>query len=263
MDFAIKGKTALVAAASRGLGFAAANELAREGANLVICSRSQERIEAAAQQIRRGHGVTVEAVAADLRFPEQIDAVIAQAKQAFGSVDILITNAGGPPAGYFNDLTVADWQAGFEITVLSALRLIHGTIPMMRAQKWGRIVNILSISVKQPIPGLLLSNALRPGLVGLAKSLADEVAAEGITINNVCPGWTQTERVDELMAFRARQKGISPEQAAAEISTNIPMQRMGRPDEPAALIAFLCSDRASYITGTTIPVDGGAYRGLM
>ncbi|HHL73182.1 MAG TPA: SDR family oxidoreductase, partial [Bacteroidetes bacterium] len=177
--------------------------------------------------------------------------------------DILVTNAGGPPAGFFEDIDDESWALGFERTMMSAIRLIRAALPHMREKKWGRIVAITSISVKQPIPGLLLSNALRPGVVGMAKSLADEVALDGITINAVCPGWTATERVDEILQARAESRGISKQEAAAEIEQSIPMRRMAKPEELAAMVTFLCSARASYITGTTIQVDGGAFRGLM
>ncbi|MFQ5630355.1 MAG: SDR family oxidoreductase [bacterium] len=263
MDFGIKGKTALVAAASQGLGFAAARELATEGANVVMCSRNQEKIEAAAEQMRQNSGVAIEPVVADVRKNEDIMKIIDKTVESFGGIDILITNAGGPPAGNFDDISDDGWLSGVELTMLSAIRFIRGVLPYMKKSNWGRIVNILSISVKQPIAGLLVSNTIRPGLVGLSKTLADEVAANGITVNNVCPGWTKTERVDGLMAIRAQKQRISIEEASADIVNNVPMQRMGKPEELAALIAFLCSERASYITGATIPVDGGAYRGLM
>lgn len=263
MDFGLKGKTAMVAAASQGLGFAAAQELGREGANLVICSRSKSNIEAAARRIHESTGAEVLPLVADVRETGQIDELIKKAQQQFNQVDILVTNAGGPPAGFFDDISDERWLAGVELTLLSTIRLIRCVLPQMKKNNWGRVVNILSISVKQPISGLLVSNTLRPGLVGLAKSLADEVAATGITVNNVCPGWTKTERVQELLLARADKQGVTPERAGAEIVAGIPMQRMGEPKELAALIAFLCSDRASYVTGTTIPVDGGAYQGLM
>lgn len=263
MDFEIANKTAIVAAASQGLGFAAALDLAREGVKLAICSRNRDNIEAAARRIRQEAGAEVLAAVADVRKPKDLENLIRQTHDAFHSIDILVTNAGGPPAGLFADISDEGWHAGVELTMMSTIRLIRGVLPFMQQKKWGRIVNILSISVKQPITGLLVSNTLRPGLVGLAKSLADEIAGDGITINNVCPGWTKTERVEELMQARANKQGITPKQASENIIANIPMQRMAEPKELAALIAFLCSARASYLTGTTIPVDGGAYRGLM
>lgn len=191
MDFGLKGKTAMVAAASQGLGFAAAQELGREGANLVICSRSKSNIEAAARRIHESTGAEVLPLVADVRETGQIDELIKKAQQQFNQVDILVTNAGGPPAGFFDDISDERWLAGVELTLLSTIRLIRCVLPQMKKNNWGRVVNILSISVKQPISGLLVSNTLRPGLVGLAKSLADEVATTGITVNNVCPGWTK------------------------------------------------------------------------
>lgn len=262
MQFGLTGKTALVVASSQGLGYAAALELAREGAKVVICSRDQSRIEQAASRIIKETSADVLPLVADLRQADDITKLVAQARQHFGGIDILVTNAGGPPAGYFGDIDDQSWSAGFELTLLSVVRLIRQVLPDMRQRKWGRIVNIVSISVKQPIAGLLISNAIRPGLIGMAKSLADEVATEGITVNNVCPGWTRTERVEQLLRARSEREGISLAAAEKGIVDSIPMKRMGEPDELAALIAFLCSSRASYLTGTTIQVDGGAFRGL-
>ncbi len=264
MDLGLKGKTAVVAAASRGLGFAAALELAKEGAQVVICSRQAQHVEEAAEKIARETGGTVLPVVADVAAEPQIKSLIETAVDRFGTVHILVTNAGGPPPGNFADFQEeAPWEMTYHLTLMSAIRMIRHALPHMQHQKWGRIVNILSLSVKQPFSGLLLSNTFRPGLVGFAKSLADEVAEQGITVNNVCPGWTRTERVQELLQARAQKQGIPVEQVAEEIERNIPMKRMGRPEELAALIAFLCSERASYITGATIQVDGGSFRGIM
>ena len=194
---------------------------------------------------------------------DDVERLVNDVRQKFGGIDILVTNAGGPPAGFFDDLDDEGWQNGFDLTMMSAVRFIRQVLPGMKENGWGRIINILSISVKQPIPGLLISNAIRPGLVGFAKSLADEVATQGITVNNVCPGWTSTERVGEILEARAQKSGQATDEIEAEIVGDVPMKRMGRPEELAALIAFLSSDRASYITGTTIQVDGGAHHGLM
>ncbi len=263
MNFGIRNKVALVAAASRGLGYATAMELAREGAQVAVCGRDEQRIHRAAAELSASTGGRILPVVADVEKAQDCEYFIAQAAETLGSVDILVTNAGGPPAGFFDDIDDESWALGFERTMMSAIRLIRAALPHMREKKWGRIVAITSISVKQPIPGLLLSNALRPGVVGMAKSLADEVALEGITINAVCPGWTATERVDEILQARAESRGISKQEAAAEIEQSIPMRRMAKPEELAAMVTFLCSARASYITGTTIQVDGGAFRGLM
>ena len=263
MDFQIAEKTAIVTAASRGLGFAAAMELAREGANVVICSRKASHIEAAAAKIIKATNAIVIPHVADVAYKPDIERLVANTVDKFGTVEILVTNAGGPPPGFFADFDDEHWKKSFHLTLMSAVHLIQAVLPHMKKQKWGRIVNIVSLSVKQPFQGLLMSNVFRPGVVGLAKSLADEVAADGITVNNALPSWTRTERVQELMLAKAKRLGISVAEAAAEIEKNTPMRRMGEPEELAALIAFLCSERAGYITGVSIPVDGGAYRGLM
>jgi len=263
MDLQISEKTAIVTAASRGLGFAAAMELAREGANVVICSRKAAHVEQAAKKIKDATNAIVVPQVANLAYKPDIERLVATTVSEFGTADILVTNAGGPPPGSVADFSEEHWKKGFQLTLMSAVHLVQAVLPHMKKQKWGRIVNIVSLSVKQPIKGLLLSNVFRPGVVGLAKSLADEVAADGITINNVLPSWTRTERVQELMLAKAKRLGISVAEAAAEIEKNTPMQRMGEPEELAALIAFLCSERASYITGASIPVDGGAYRGIL
>ncbi len=264
MELGLIGRTAVVAAASRGLGFAAAMELAREGANVVICSRKASHIEKAAEKIVKATNAVVVPAVADVAHEPDIRRLITTAVEKFGNIDILVTNAGGPPPGNFEDFADEEpWERAYRLTLMSAIRMIRHALPHMKKQNWGRIVNILSVSVKQPIQGLLLSNTFRPGIVGFAKTLADEVAQHGITINNVCPSWTRTERVEELLMHIAKREGIAPGEAAARIEEHIPMKRMGQPEELAAVIAFLCSERASFITGATIPVDGGSYRGLM
>ena len=265
MELGILGRTAIVAASSRGLGFAAALELAHEGANVVICSRKASHIEKAAEKIINETNAVVLPIVADVMHEPDIRNLVQKTVEKFGAVDILVTNAGGPPPGNFADFDDDEepWDRAYRLTMMSTVRMIRHVLPHMKEQEWGRIVNILSISVKQPIQGLLLSNTFRPGLVGMAKTLADDLAPYGITINNVCPGWTRTERVEELLTERAKRQGISYGEAEKQVVGNIPMKRMGEPAELAALIAFLCSERASYITGATIPVDGGAYRGLM
>jgi len=263
MDLGLNGKVAVVTAASRGLGFAAAMELAREGANIAICSREKSSIEKAAAEIEKATGVSTLPVVTDVKHENEISSLISATVQHFGQLDILVTNAGGPPAGYFDDIDDTGWLAGFELTMLSATRLIRAALPHMKRQQWGRVVNILSISVKQPIAGLMISNALRPALVGLAKSLADEVAEQGITVNNVCPGWTKTERITEIINARAQAHNCTTEDVLDDILKNIPVGRMGLPAELASVITFLCSNQAAFMTGATIPVDGGANRGLM
>jgi 3-oxoacyl-[acyl-carrier protein] reductase len=263
MDLGLRGRVAIVAASSRGLGKACALELAREGATVVLCARGADRLAAAADEIRAATGAEVLPIAADLTDPAHILHLADETLRRYGRVDILVTNNGGPPAGYFDDFDDQAWLAAHQGTLLSAVRLIRAVLPAMRAQQWGRIVNITSVAVKQPIDNLLLSNVYRPGVVGLAKTLAAQVATEGITVNNVAPGYTRTDRVLELTQARAAEQGKMVEEALAETTASYPMKRMGEPEELAALVAFLASERASYITGTTIQVDGGYVRGIL
>ncbi len=263
MELGLKNRVAIVAAASRGLGRACAFELAREGATVVICARDPNRLSATADEIRAATSAEVLPLQVDLTDAEQIGSLADETLGRFGRVDVLVTNNGGPPVGYFDDLDDEAWLAGHQLTLLSAVRLIRAVLPAMRAQGWGRIINITSVSVKQPIDSLLLSNVYRPGVVGLAKTLSAQVAAEGITVNNVAPGYTRTHRVLELAQARAIKEGKTVDEVVAETAAGWPMKRMGEPEELAALVAFLASERAGYITGTTIAVDGGAVKGLM
>jgi len=261
MDLGIAGKTALVAASSKGLGRAAARCLAEEGARVVICARNEEELEAAAASLRSETGAEVLAVPADVSVAEDIRRVAAQAREAFGPVDILVNNAGGPPPGFFSDMTDADWQQAHELTLMSSVRFTREVLADMRKRGFGRIINITSVSVKQPIDQLLLSNSLRLGVVGWAKTLSNQVAADGVTINNVCPGWTRTDRVTGLLESRSKNEGISQAGAERSITDAIPMQRLGEPEELASLITYLASRQAAYLTGATIQVDGGLTAG--
>jgi 3-oxoacyl-[acyl-carrier protein] reductase len=263
MELGLKNRVAIVAASSRGLGRACAQELAREGASVVICARGLERLSATADEIRSATGANVLPLQVDLTDAGQIRTLTEETLRRFGRIDVLVTNNGGPPMGYFDDIDDEAWLAAHQLTLLSAVRLIRAVLPAMRDQHWGRIINITSISVKQPIDHLLLSNVYRPGVVGLAKTLSSQVAAEGITINNVAPDHFRTDRVLELDKARAAREGKTLEQVESESAAAWPMKRKGEPEELAALVAFLASERASYITGTTIAVDGGAAKGLM
>jgi 3-oxoacyl-[acyl-carrier protein] reductase len=263
MDLGLKERVAIVAASSRGLGKACAMELAREGARVVICARDYERLQAAAEEIDKATGGQVLPIGTDLTDDAQIRHMADEALRRFGRIDILVTNNGGPPAGYYDDFDDDAWLAAHQLTLMSAVRLIRAVLPAMRAQQWGRIINITSVSVKQPIDNLLLSNVYRPGVTGLAKTLSAQVAAAGITVNNVAPGYTRTDRVLELAEARAAEQGKTVEEVLADTTASYPMQRMGEPEELAALVAFLASERAGYITGTTIPVDGGYVKGLL
>lgn len=258
----LEGKTAVVAAASGGLGFAIAGKLAEHGANVVICSRDQSRIEAAARSIERATGRKAVAVTADVSRPEDIHAVVDAAISCFGTVDILVNNAGGPPSGGFDDFDDSAWMAAHELNLLSVVRFVRAVLPAMKKQRSGSIVNVISTSVKQPIPGLILSNTYRSAVAGLAKTLADELAPYHIRVNNVAPGKIDTDRVRSLDEARAKKLGITARQAREESEAAIPLGRYGSPEEFANAVAFLSSDDASYITGVTLQVDGGMVRTL-
>lgn len=262
MDMGLRGKAAVVFAASKGLGRAAALALAREGAAVAICARHDAELAATAAAIRQETGVDVMAMAADVTKAEDIQRFVDAAAQRFGRIDILVTNAGGPPSGAFDAFSDADWQAAFNLTLLSVVRMIRAALPHLRRAGGGRIVNITSSSVKQPIEGLLFSNALRPGVVGLAKTLSFELAKDNILINNVAPGYHDTDRVKELDAARAAREGRTVAEVSGDTVKAIPLGRRGEPDDLAALIVFLCSRQSSFMTGVTIQVDGGAQRGL-
>lgn len=263
MELGLNERVALVAAASRGLGRAVAEELAREGASLVICARGEEALRRAAAAIARDSQVAVEAVAADLGVADDVARVVRRAHERFGRVDVLVTNAGGPPAGPFEQHDPAGWHDAVQQNLMSVVELVRGVLPGMKERRWGRIVNITSIAVKQPVENLILSNSIRAAVTGLARTLANEVAPFGVTVNNVLPGYTRTQRVEELAARNAALRGTTPEDERAVWESQIPMARLGEPREFAAAVAFLASERASYITGTSLPVDGGWTRGLL
>jgi 3-oxoacyl-[acyl-carrier protein] reductase len=262
MDLGIKDRVALVAAASRGIGYAAALELAREGARVFLCSRDERRASEAAEKIHSETGADIAGIAADVTNGTDVDRFVRLAIERAGRVDICVTNAGGPPATTFDTTDIEMLRDAFELNALSAIRLAKLVLPGMRERKWGRIVNVTSISVKQPVDGLLLSNTVRAGLTSWAKTVSNEVAADGVTINNVAPGYTLTERQDELAVARGKALGKSKEEMIATWAAQTPAHRIAAPEEIAAAIAFLSSERASYITGVTLQVDGGWTRGL-
>jgi 3-oxoacyl-[acyl-carrier protein] reductase len=263
MDLGLRNKVALVAAASRGLGRAVAEELAAEGASLILCARDARALTETSNIIERNSGVQVLAVPADVAVVSDIARVVAAGIERFGRIDILVTNAGGPPAGRFEQITPGQWENATRLTLYSAIELARHVLPGMKERGWGRILNITSIAVKQPVENLILSNSLRAGVTGFARTLANEVAAEGITVNNILPGYTRTERIEDLAAMMAKKEGISAAEFQARWEEEIPMKRLGEPREFAALAAFLVSERASYITGTSIQVDGGWIRSLL
>ena len=263
MDLGLKDKVALVAASSQGLGRAVAEELAAEGASLVLCARDALTLDQTAAAIAERSNTRVLAVPADVTIIDDIKRLVDAGIERFGRIDILVTNAGGPPAGRFEQLTHEQWEQAIRLTLLSAVELTRQVLPGMKERRWGRILNITSIAVKQPVENLLLSNSLRAGLTGFARTLANEVAADGITVNNVLPGYTRTERLDDLAKMMAEKQGISPSEFRGKWEKEIPMGRLGEPREFAAVVAFLASERASYITGTSIQVDGGWIRSLL
>jgi 3-oxoacyl-[acyl-carrier protein] reductase len=262
MDFCLKDRVALVAAGSKGIGFAAALELAREGARVFLCSRDEARASDAAQRSHEETGAAIAGVGADVTDDRAVERFVGLARERAGRIDILITNAGGPPPSSFADAQLEDFRRAFELNALSAIRLAKLVLPGMRAQKWGRIINITSVSAKQPIDGLLFSNTVRAALTGWAKTVSNEVAPDNVTVNNVAPGYTLTQRQEEVARLRSVALGKSKEEIIASWATQGPMGRIGKPEEIAAAVAFLASERASYITGVTLQVDGGWVRGL-
>ncbi len=262
MDLGIRGRVALVAASSRGLGRATAEALAAEGADLVLCARGETALAATADHIRRTTGVRVAAVAADVADPAGVARVV-DAARALGPVDILVTNAGGPPAGPFESHSAEAWREAVRVNLESVVALVGAVLPGMKERRWGRIINVTSIAVKQPVDGLILSNSVRAAVTGFARTLANEVAPFGVTVNNVMPGYTRTARVDELARANAARRGTAPDDEFAQWERQIPMGRLGEPAEFAAMVAFLASAHASYTTGASIPVDGGWIRGLL
>ena len=262
MNLNLENKNAIVCASSQGLGKAAAIDLAKEGVNLAICSRDQEKIDKAKEEIlqKTDHNIKVIALKADLDSLEDIQIFLQEVEQSLGEVDILVNNTGGPPPSTFEQISDEDWQNAFNSTMMSAIRLSRSLVPNMKKKEWGRIINISSVSVKTPVNGLFLSNSLRMGVLGWAKALADELAAHGITVNTVCPGYTRTERVEAILESQSSSSGLSKEEIEKTIADNIPMKRVGEAEDLAGLITFLASEKANYMTGLAVQVDGGSAR---
>lgn len=263
MDLKLNGKIALVTGASRGLGFAAAMMLAREGCQVAVNSRSEASAQTAAKKINGETGSKVIGLAGDVSLPDVPEKLIEQAVNAFGGLDLLMTNAGGPPAGPFESFDEATWQKAVELSFLSHVRLIRAALPYLRKSATPSVLTVTSMSVKQPIANLVLSNSVRAATVGLTKSLAIELGREGIRFNSILPGWTETERVTELMTARAKANNTSVEEEIRKQSAESPLGRMGQPEEFGAAAAFLLSPAASYITGVMLNVDGGMYKGTL
>lgn len=256
MDLGIRGKVALVTAGSKGMGRACAMTFAAEGARVAMCARTEGDVKSAADEIRTKTGAEVLAVRADVTNAGDVKSLVARTVETFGGVDILVANAGGPPRGGL-EMTDEQWHAAFDVTVVSVVRLIREVLPSMRAKRWGRILTIQSVSVKQPVDGLLLSNATRPGTAGLMKTLVPELGKDNITFNVVCPGPIMTDR----FLGGAKQAGLPVDQYVAKAALQVPLQRIGTPEEFANVLVFLASERASYVTGVAIQVDGGVVRG--
>lgn len=262
MNLGLINKIALVCAASQGLGFAVADELAAEGCSLIVCARGEENLEKAAEAIRHDHGEEVLTVAGDLSVAADVQRIFAAGIDKFGQIDILVTNGGGPPAGNFDSINAEAWEQATRVVLSSVINLTRLVLPGMKERGWGRILNITSIASKQPVDNLMLSNSLRAAVTGFAKTLANEVAASGVTVNNILPGYTRTDRLVELFDFIAQKEGITTDEVIARWESEIPMRRLGETKEFAALAAFLVSERASYITGSSIAVDGGWTKSL-
>lgn len=261
MDLGLKDKVALVTASSKGLGRACALALAREGAKVAICARDGKALKVAADEIVMTTGSEVLAIPADMANSRDIQQVVKETVKYFGKLHILVTNAGGPPAGSFADFEDRQWQEALNLTLMSMVRLIRAALPYMQQAGWGRIINITSTSVKEPLDNLVLSNSIRPAVHGLAKTLSQQFAPYGITVNNVMPGTIRTDRVEQLAQVRAEKNEQTVADAIIEMGKAAALGRIGEPEEFGAVVAFLASERASYITGASLPVDGGRIRG--
>lgn len=267
MDLGLKDRVALVVASSTGLGFATALQLAREGCRVVLCGRDEGRLQTAVHTILADTSVPdnvgIASFVCDVTDPIDIKALIDNTIQHFGGLDILITNAGGPPGGTFDSTTLEDWQKAIDLTLMSVVHLVQAALPHLRQSDAASVLTITSISVKQPINGLLLSNAIRPAVIGLTKTLSLELAKDGIRANSILPGWTATDRVNYLFDNRAKQNGTTREQEREAVANNIPLGRMAQPQEFANVATFLVSPSASFVSGVMMQVDGGEYPGLL
>ena len=262
MDLGLKGRSVVVAAASGGIGLAVAERFAEEGARVAICSRDEERLQAAAERVWERGTAAVLAEVCDVGDQAAVEHFVGRVAAEWGGVDVCVTNAGGPPAKRFLETTAEEWQRAFELNLLSVAHFARAVLPHMQRARWGRIVTITSVSVRQPVDELVLSNAVRAGVPGLVRSLANEFGRDGITVNNVGPGYTATDRLKGLAGRRAEAEGITVEAYLERMGTQAALGRVGRADEVADAIVWLASERASYVTGQTLLVDGGFARGL-
>lgn len=263
MDLGIAGRVALVAASSKGLGREAARSLAREGTTVVLCARGEGPLRETAEAIRSETGAAVLDVVADLTKEEEIRRLVEQAAERYGTVDIVVNNCGGPPAGSFLEHDLERWRQAVETNLMSAVTLTRMVVPLMIERHWGRIVNITSISVKQPLPGLILSNSVRAAVIGWAKTLAQELGPNNILVNSICQGYFLTDRLQELAEKKAAETDQPVDQILGRWSASVPLGRIGNPEEFGPLVAFLASERASYITGDSVAIDGGFCQSLL
>ncbi|HZU31485.1 MAG TPA: SDR family oxidoreductase [Candidatus Angelobacter sp.] len=262
MDLGLKGRGVIVAASSQGIGRATAEAFAREGAQVAMCARTEKTLREAAARLRSETGAEIYDEPVDVTDGAQVQRFVEQVVKRFGRIDVCVANAGGPPPKNFLSIPADEWRKAVDMNLMSTVHLAKATIPYMQRHRWGRIITITSISVKQPIADLVLSNSVRAAVVGLVKSLSNEFGKDGILVNNVAPGYTATERLQELAQVRALAAGSSQQQIYDSWSAETPVRRLGSPKEIADVIVWLASERASYITGQTILADGGIYRGL-
>jgi 3-oxoacyl-[acyl-carrier protein] reductase len=260
MNLGLKGKTVLVSASSMGIGRAAVDEFIKEGCNVAMCSSSKDNLLKAVDEIKNLYNVEPFWTVCDINKSSDIEKAVNVVRENYGSIDILVNNCGGPTPGYFESLSDEDWQYAFDQVLMSAVRFTRLVLPGMKEKHWGRVINVTSLSVKQPVDNLILSNSLRSGLTAMMKTLSNEYGKYNITFNNVAPGYTLTARLYELAVSRAKESGGSHEHVLAQMANNVPMRRLARPDEIGALIVYLASEQAGYITGTTTQVDGGVIK---
>jgi 3-oxoacyl-[acyl-carrier protein] reductase len=263
MDLGLAGRVAIVAAASKGLGRAVAEELGREGAHVAICARTAATLAETAVQLQKTTSHEVFHQALDVADSGAVAAFIAAVEARFGRIDICVTNSGGPPSHSFRNTQPEEWRVAIDQLLMSTVNFAREVLPRMQKNKWGRLITITSSAVKQPVDGLLLSNSIRAAVTGLARTLANEYASDGITVNNVCPGFTRTARLDKLAAGISARTGARPEEIFAGWEREIPAGRLGTPEEFAVVVAFLASERASYVNGISIAIDGGLVRSLL
>ncbi len=262
MNLGLKGKIALVTASSEGLGKASAFALAQEGATVILCARRESLLQQTAEEIRSATGATIDAVRANVSDKQDIEQLVRYVLAKYKSIHVLVHNAGGPPAGNLETLPDTEWQHAHELTLMSFVRMTKAVLPEMKQQQWGRIITINSIVAKQPINELLLSSTIRPGILGFIKIMANQYARYNITFNAVCPGNILTKRQHEIARASAQKQGITYEQYLQQVASAIPAQRLGKPEEIGSVVAFLASEQAGYINGTSVFVDGGALKAL-